>query len=189
MGIEEIQAVIEGMLFASGDVLSVHTIAQVLEIDKGMAASILDRMAEEFNKDNRGLRIIKVNDGYQLSTRPEHFEYIKRLFEPKSRLPLSQAALETLSIVAYNQPVTRVEIEQIRGVNSDSSLGTLLERDLIREAGRLDAPGKPVLYETTEEFFRAFGYESALDFREQNKPPEPEPVDSGNEDETGDTQV
>ena len=98
-----------------------------------------------------------------MCTRPEHFEYISRLVEPRQKQALSQAAFETLAIVAYNQPVTRARIEMIRGVNSDSSIATLIERNLIREAGRLDSPGRPMLYETTEEFLRSFGFKSVRD--------------------------
>lgn len=105
----------------------------------------------------------EIDGCYQLCTRPEHFEYISRLVEPRQKQALSQAAFETLAIIAYNQPVTRARIEMIRGVNSDSSIATLLERNLIKEAGRLDSPGRPMVYETTGEFLRSFGFRSVKD--------------------------
>ena len=98
-----------------------------------------------------------------MCTRPEHYDYIKKLFEPRQNQGLSQAAYETLAIIAYNGPVTKAKIEQIRGVNSDSSITRLIERNLIKEAGRLNSPGKPILYETTEEFLRCFGFKSLSD--------------------------
>lgn len=105
----------------------------------------------------------EIDGSYQLCTRFEHYDYIRRLFEPRQKQALSQAAFETLAIIAYNQPITRNKIEQVRGVNSDSAVTRLVERNLVREAGRLDSPGKPVLYETTEEFLRSFGFKSTAD--------------------------
>ena len=120
-------------------------------------------MALKLQNSQRGILMREIDGSYQLCTRPEHFEYISRLVEPRQKQALSQAAFETLAIVAYNQPVTRARIEMIRGVNSDSSIATLIERNLIREAGRLDSPGRPMLYETTEEFLRSFGFKSVKD--------------------------
>ncbi len=163
MEIKEMEAVIEGLLFAAGDPLELGKIAEILEIDKKSAKLILSNMVINYRNSKRGVMIREIDGSYQLCTRFEHYEYIRRLFEPRQKQALSQAAFETLSIIAYNQPVTRTKIEQIRGVNSDSAVVRLIERNLIREAGRLDSPGKPMLYETTEEFLRSFGFKSVSD--------------------------
>lgn len=143
--------------------MPVARIAEILDLDKSTAKRFLANMALKLQNSQRGILMREIDGSYQLCTRPEHFEYISRLVEPRQKQALSQAAFETLAIVAYNQPVTRARIEMIRGVNSDSSIATLIERNLIREAGRLDSPGRPMLYETTEEFLRSFGFKSVKD--------------------------
>ena len=163
MDIREMEAIVEGLLFAAGDPVPVARIAEILDLDKSTAKRFLANMALKLQNSQRGILMREIDGSYQLCTRPEHFEYISRLFEPRQKQALSQAAFETLAIVAYNQPVTRARIEMIRGVNSDSSIATLIERNLIREAGRLDSPGRPMLYETTEEFLRSFGFKSVKD--------------------------
>lgn len=163
MEIKEIEAVIEGLLFAAGDILSLEKISEILEVDKKTTRLILNNMIINYQNSKRGIMLREINNGYQLCTRFEHHEYIKRLFEPRQKQGLSQAAFETLAIVAYNKHVTRAKIEQIRGVNSDSAITRLVERNLIKEAGRLDSPGKPMIYETTEEFLRSFGFKALSD--------------------------
>jgi len=163
MDIKEMEAVVEGLLLAAGDPVPLEKLAEILEIDKKTAKRFLDNMALTLHNSKRGILMREVDGSYQLCTRPEHFEYIARLVEPRQKQALSQAAFETLSIIAYNQPITRAKIEMIRGVNSDSAIVRLLERNLIREAGRLDSPGKPLLYETTDEFLRSFGFKSIKD--------------------------
>jgi segregation and condensation protein B len=163
MDIKEMEAIIEGLLFAAGDRVSLERIAEILELDKKTARLILNNMMATIKNSKRGILLREIDGSYQLCTRPEHCEYISRLVEPRQKQALSQAAFETLSIIAYNQPITRARIEAIRGVNSDSSITTLLERNLIKPAGRLDAPGKPIIYETTEEFLRSFGFKSVKD--------------------------
>lgn len=163
MEIKDIESVIEGLLFASGDPLSLEKIAEIIAMDRKTARLIVNDMIITFQKSRRGVMIREIDGSYQLCTKFEHYEYIRRLFEPRQKQALSQAAYETLAIVAYNQPVTRARIEQIRGVNSDSAITRLVERNLIREAGRLESPGKPMLYETTEEFLRSFGFKSKAD--------------------------
>lgn len=163
MEIREMEAVIEGLLFAAGDPLELEKIAEILEIDKKSARLILNNMVINYGNSKRGIMMREIDGSYQLCTRFEHYDYIRRLFEPRQKQALSQAAFETLAIIAYNQPITRNKIEQIRGVNSDSAVTRLVERNLVREAGRLDSPGKPVLYETTEEFLRSFGFKSTAD--------------------------
>lgn len=163
MDIKEIEAVIEGLLFAAGDPLPLQKLADILEMDRKTTRLLMNNMAISLQNSKRGIMLRELDESYQLCTRPEHAEYIRRLVEPRQKQSLSQAAFETLSIVAYNQPVTRAKIELIRGVNSDSAISRLLERNLIQEAGRLDLPGKPLIYETTEEFLRSFGFKSTKD--------------------------
>lgn len=163
MEIKQIEAVIEGLLFAAGDPLSLDKISEIMEIDKKTTRLILSNMIINFQNSRRGIMIREIDGKYQLCTRFEHYEYIKKLFEPRQKQGLSQAAFETLAIIAYNKPITKAKIEQIRGVNSDSAITRLLERNLVREAGRMDTPGKPMLYETTDEFLRSFGFRSTAD--------------------------
>ncbi len=157
------QAVVEALLFASGDELPLERIAEVLNLDRKTAKMLMNRMIDDFRASNRGLMIREINGSYQLCTKPEYYDYICMMMEPRQKQALSQAAYETLAVIAYNQPITKAKIEHIRGVNSDSAIAKLLERNLIREAGRLDAPGKPYLYETTDEFLRVFGFRSLRD--------------------------
>lgn len=163
MEIKEVEGIIEGVLFAAGDPVPLAKLSEVLEIDKKAIKLILNNMILNYQNSKRGILLREIGGAYQLCTRPEHYEYIRKLVEPRQRQALSQAAYETLAIIAYNQPVTRIKIEQIRGVSSESSITRLLERNLIKEAGRMDSPGKPILYETTEEFLRSFGFKSLLD--------------------------
>lgn len=156
----ELKSIIEGLLFAWGDPLSLKDISSVLELNRRETQVILDEMIEEFNYLRRGIQILKVNDTYQLATRSEHFEYLKKLSVPKESKTLSSAALETLSIIAYRQPVIKSEIEVIRGVKSDKAISTLLEKGLIKEAGRLEKTGRPRLYKTTDDFLKCFGLQS-----------------------------
>ena len=162
MDISKMEAVIEALLFTAGDVLPLEKIADAVQLDKKTTKLILNDVILNYQKAERGITIREIDGGFQLCTKPEYCEYIKRLHEPRQRQGLSQAAFETIAIIAYNQPVTKAKIEAIRGVNSDSSVTRLLDRNLIKEAGRMDAPGKPILYETTEEFLRSFGFR-ALD--------------------------
>ncbi|HHW32409.1 MAG TPA: SMC-Scp complex subunit ScpB [Clostridiaceae bacterium] len=163
MRTEELEGIIEGLLFVSGDELPLGKISEILEIDQKVVKGIIDNMIQKINNSDRGIMIRKINNAYQLCTNSKYYEYFTKLQEPRQKQQLSQAAFETLSIIAYNSPITRAKIEAIRGVNSDSAIATLIERNLIREAGRMDAPGKPILYEVTEEFLRCFGYSSLKD--------------------------
>lgn len=157
---KEIFGIIEALLFVWGDPLSIEDISRVLEIDKKVVKEIMSEMIDEFNYNRRGLQIVQINNKYQLSTRKEHFDWIKKLCVPKRNKSLSSAALETLSIIGYKQPITKAEIEAIRGVKCDKALYTLIERNLIEEKGRIDKPGKPIIYGTTDEFLRYFGLKS-----------------------------
>jgi len=163
MEIREIEAIVEGLLFVAGDPVPLARLSEILEIDKKSLKLILNNMIINYQNSGRGIMMREIDGCYQLCTKPEHFGYIRKLVEPRQKQALSQAAYETLAIIAYNQPVTKSKIESIRGVNSDSAIARLLERNLIREAGRLEAPGKPILYEVTEEFLRSFGFKSLAD--------------------------
>lgn len=153
-------AIIENILFISGEPIKSNEIAKTLDISKTTATKIMDKMISCFDFERRGLQIIQINDTYQLATRPQYAEYIHKFIEPRQRERLSQAALETLAIIAYKQPVTRMDIEAIRGVKCDNLLSTLLDKGLIKEVGRLDAPGRPILYGTTDLFLKRFGLTS-----------------------------
>lgn len=163
MEITEIEAIIEALLFTTGDALSIDKISEVIDVDKKTTRLILASLIDKFQNSERGIMIREINNSYQLCTKPIYSNYIKKIFEPRQKQGLSQAAFETLSIIAYKQPITKAKIEVVRGVNSDSAVSKLLERNLIKEAGRLDAPGKPILYETTDEFLRSFGFKSIGD--------------------------
>ena len=163
MDLAEIEAIIEGLLFAAGDAVSLDRISDILGVDKKTVKSIMGNMIVKWQNSGRGLMIREIGNGYQMCTRHEHYDYIKKLAEQRQRQGLSQAAYETLAIIAYNGRATRAKIEHVRGVNSDSAIEKLLERNLIRDAGRLDLPGRPVVYETTEEFLRCFGFKSLAD--------------------------
>lgn len=160
MKLNEIQAAIEAILFVSGEAVPLTKLAQAVGVNKRTVASLIKNMMEEYKKENRGIQIIEIEGSYQLCTKAQCFEYIQSMFKDEKKSGLSQAALEVLAIIAYKQPLTRAEVEAIRGVNSDWAINKLLEKQLIKEVGRMDAPGKPILYGTTEEFLRSFGFKS-----------------------------
>lgn len=152
-------SVIEAILFVSGEPLDLKEISQIIECDKKYTEILLEELKDVYEDSARGIKLIKLNNKYQLVTKPEFSNYIEKLLKTNVRQALSQASLETLAIIAYNQPVTRVNIDEIRGVKSDSAIFNLLERKLIQECGRLDVPGRPILYSTTYEFLRHFKLE------------------------------
>ena len=154
---KKIEAIIEGVLFAAGSEVAADKLCEILETDKPTIRALLSGMMDEYDYNRRGIHIIQVGDAYQMCTRPEYADYIGRLAEPQRAQALSAAALETLAVIAYRQPVTRPTIEAIRGLNCDKPIDKLLERGLIEERGRLNAPGKPILFGVTPEFMRAFG--------------------------------
>ena len=154
------KAIIEAILFAAGREVDVSEFMSALEISSDEVIQIIQQMREEYAKEDRGIEIIQVNGAYQMCTKKEFYEYIYPIFDKRAKPKLSQAALETLAIIAYNPRVTRAEIESIRGVNSDGTIYKLLDYNLIEEAGKLDAPGKPMAYKVSNEFFRMFGISS-----------------------------
>ena len=164
------KAILEGILFASGEAVPVKRLAQVMEMSERETENLLNEMAEQYNSsDERGIYLIRLEDSYQLCTKREYYEYIHRLKEKARRAALTNAGLEVLSVVAYNQPVTRSTVEFIRGVNSDGPINNLVASGLLEEKGRLDAPGRPILFGTTEEFLRCFNLSSLSDLPEIDK--------------------
>ena len=148
---------IESLLFSAGEPLSAKDISKILYDDLGFIKDILNEMMERYDKtSSRGIKLIMLNNMYQLVTKPCNGEYVQRLLKKNVRQSLSQASLESLAIIAYKQPITRIEIDEIRGVKSDSALQRLVEKGLIEETGRLDVIGRPILYGTTNEFLRHF---------------------------------
>ena len=166
MEIEKTKAIIEAILFASGRVVTEEELMLSTELPKEDLQNIIKNMQEEYKNQNRGIEIIKVDNGYQMCSKTELYEYIYPILDKRAKPKLSNAALETLSIIAYNPRTTRPEIEAIRGVNADAAIYKLLEFGLIEQAGKLDVPGKPMSYKTTTEFLKMFGYSSLDDLPE-----------------------
>ena len=158
-----LKGVVESILFTFGDAVELKKIANALEIDEDTAKNLIYELMESYNKSEHGIKIIELGDAFQMCTKPETYDYLVRIAKQPKKITLSDVQLETLSIVAYRQPVTKLEIEKIRGVNSNHAMNKLVEIGLIEEVGRLDAPGKPLLFGTTEEFFRRFGIQSLDD--------------------------
>lgn len=174
------EAVAEAMLFAAGDVVSLEDLAMVLTLKYKEVEKVMDRLEARYEAQNGGIMLRRVDKGYLLSTRPELHEDMRVYFEETSTAPLSRAALETLTIIAYNQPITRGGLEIIRGVNSDSVLAKLVERGLVCEKGRSESPGRPMLYGTTELFLKSTGLSSLADL-EKYDPGIPAPENTPDE--------
>lgn len=166
MEVEKVKSIIEAILFAAGRQVSVKELMLILEMAQEDIESIIAAMQEDYKNEKRGIEIIKVDDSYQLCTKKELYNYIYPVLDKRSKPNLSNAALETLSIIAYNPKITRAEIESIRGVSVDACIYKLLEYGLIEESGKSDLPGKPMTYITTNEFLRMFGYSSLNDLPE-----------------------
>ncbi|SHE54216.1 segregation and condensation protein B [Caldanaerobius fijiensis DSM 17918] len=162
---DELKGIIEGILFISGSKISKKDLIDFFSLDEKRLNLLIDQINEEAKVKKRGIMISKLNDGYQMCTNPEFHKYISEFYRMEKELELSQAALEVLAIIAYNQPITRQQIEEIRGVRSDKAIATLLDKDLIMEVDRLDTIGHPILYGTTEEFLRCFNLQSIDDLK------------------------
>jgi segregation and condensation protein B len=161
MSEEEAKASIEAILFAYGEPIALEKVGFVIGFEKDRTRRIMDEIILDYNNNSRrGIFVRNINDSYTLSTKPEMKDVLQRLFLPRNRPPMTQAAYETLSIIAYNQPVTRSQVESVRGVGSDSIIARLIEKNMIRECGTLDAPGRPALFETTDNFLKEFGLSS-----------------------------
>ena len=166
MEMKEIESAIEGILFASGEPVHVDRICVALELDRPTAEQVLQKLMDHYAYERRGIRLLHIEDSWQLCSAPDYAEYIRKAFEIRKPAKLSQPALEVLTIIAYYQPTTRAFVDQIRGVDSAYTMGLLLERKLIEECGRLQVPGRPHLYRTTRQFLRAFHLTSLEDLPE-----------------------
>ena len=158
MKIEEVKALIEAILFACGRPVEMKELITTLELPEEDIIKVLENMKNEYSCKNRGIELVKVENGYTLCSKKEFYDYIHPLFDNRAKPNISNAAMETLAIIAYNPKITRAEIEAIRGVNSDGTIYKLLDYNLIEETGKLDAPGRPGTYGVTSEFLRIFGF-------------------------------
>ena len=163
---KEIEAAVEGILFASGEPVHIDRICLAAELDRPTAELVLQKLMDYYSFERRGMRLLRLEDSWQLCSAPEYADVIRRAFEIRKPAKLSQPALEVLTIIAYYQPTTRAYVDQIRGVDSSYTVGLLLDRHLIEECGRLQVPGRPRLYRTTKAFFRAFHLNSLEDLPE-----------------------
>ncbi|SFG56792.1 segregation and condensation protein B [Lachnospiraceae bacterium C7] len=157
------KAIIESILFTMGESVELFKIANAIDLSKEKTKELLTEMKEEYDKSDRGITILELEDSYQMCSKPEMYEYLINIAKQPKKKVLSDVLLETLSIIAYKQPVTKAEIEKIRGVSCEHAISKLVEYKLACELGRLDAPGRPLLFGTTEEFLRVFGVKSLDD--------------------------
>ena len=163
---KEIESAMEGILFASGEPVAIDRICLALDIDRATAELVLQKLSDYYAYERRGIRLVRMEENYQLCSAPEYADVIRRAFEIRKPAKLFQPALEVLAIIAYYQPTTRAYVDQVRGVDSSYTVGLLLDRHLIEECGRLQVPGRPRLYRTTKAFLRAFHLNSLEDLPE-----------------------
>ena len=163
MNQKQIRAAVEAMLFACGDPIGAGKLAQAVQLPQLSVEAALEALREHYTREDSGLCLLHLNTRWQLATKTEWADCIRRLLDSRRSVPLGPAAMETLTVIAYNQPVSRAFIEQVRGVDSSSSVSGRLEKGLIEEAGRLDLPGRPVSFRTTDTFLRVFGLSSLAD--------------------------
>ena len=166
MDMRDFEAAIEGILFAAGEPVALDRICLAMEADVPTVEKVLQKLADHYSYERRGIRLIRMDNSYQLCSAPDYADIIRKAFEIRKPAKLSQPALEVLTIIAYYQPATRAYVDQIRGVDSSYTIGLLLERKLIEECGRLQVPGRPRLYRTTKNFLRAFHLNSLEDLPE-----------------------
>lgn len=164
----EQQKILEAMLFAAGDAVLLSKLAEALGCDIPVTRRLLTDMADRYKYEEAGIQLIEINDSFQLCSNPKYHDYAKSLLPKATKRNLTQTLLETLSIIAYKQPVTKSLIEEIRGVNADHAVNKLMEYGLVIEQGRLDAPGKPILFGTSEDFLRYFGLKTVDEFLRMN---------------------
>ena len=174
MELKELESALESILFAAGEPVGVERLCLGLDVDRNTVDNIAQQLMDKYRYERRGLRVIRLENSYQLCSAPEYADYIRKTLENRKPARLSQPALEVLAVIAYHQPVTRAYVDQIRGVDSSYTVGLLLERELIRECGRLAVPGRPILYQTTNNFLRSFGLASL-----EELPELPEPTKEG----------
>ena len=160
MKIEELIPAVEAVLFSGGEPVSIAQLSKALSAEPEEITAAADKLAERLNESGSGIQLLRLENSYQLASRTEYEEYIKTAFDMRRRTPLSQAAFEVLAVIAYNQPVTKAFVEQVRGVDCSGVISTLIEKNLIEERGRLELPGRPLLYGTTKNFLRCFSVSS-----------------------------
>ena len=177
----KLQSILEAVLFACGDPIELSKLSAALELDELAVGENLSYLADKYTQNNSGIRLLKLGDKYQLCSAAEFAPQIRAVMDHKRNTPLSQAAFEVLSIVAYNQPVTKAFIEEIRGVDCSAVIGSLCAKELIEEVGRLDLPGKPLVYGTTSNFLRCFSMESLGDLPKIPEPENEKDEESGSE--------
>ena len=183
--IRRLEGVIEAILFTMGDSVELLKIADAIGHDEDTTRKIVHQMMDKYETEDRGVRIIELENAFQMCTKKEMYEYLIRVAKQPRKYVLTDVLLETLSIIAYKQPVTKLEVEKIRGVKSDHAVNKLVEYNLVCERGRLDAPGKPILFGTTEEFLRRFSVQSVEDLPSLN----PEQVESFKEEAEEEAQL
>ena len=160
MEISKLEGIIEAILFTMGDSVEISKIAAAIEHDEETTRKLIHNMMDKYDKEDRGVKIIELENSFQMCTKSEMYEYLIKVAKQPKKYVLTDVQLETLSIIAYKQPITKIEIEKIRGVKSDHAVNKLVEYNLVCELGRLDAPGRPILFGTTEEFLRRFSVHS-----------------------------
>lgn len=173
---EDIYGAVEAILFASGTPVETDRIVQALELDTATVTQCIDELIKLYSSPQKGLKIIRMNKSVQMCTNKEYGVYVRKVMDMKKNTPLSQAAMEVLAVIAYNQPVTKAFVEQVRGVDCSGVVGSLCQKGLIEEKGRLELPGRPLLYGTTEHFLRCFSLESL-----EGLPPLPDPSEDSKE--------
>ncbi|MBE6798836.1 MAG: SMC-Scp complex subunit ScpB [Ruminococcaceae bacterium] len=178
MTVNEMIPAFEAVLFASGEPVEIDRFCQIFEVDDETVVSVMEMLRDRYENMNSAVKVIRLDFSYQLCTKKEYGDYIRTALDLRRRTPLSQAALEVLAVIAYNQPVTKAYVEQVRGVDCSGVVSTLVEKGLLEEKGRLELPGRPLLYGTTETFLRCFGLSSLDNLPEI-------PVDSTLEDQNG----
>lgn len=166
--LKEQESVVEAVLFTMGQSVEVRQLAAALECSEKEAAAAAERLRERYDQENSGMQILRLEDSYQMSTRSRYYSSLIRVASTPKKQVLTDVVMETLAIIAYKQPVTKADIEKIRGVKSDHAVNRLIEYNLVYEAGRMDAPGRPALFATTEEFLRRFGVSSTVELPEMN---------------------
>ncbi len=181
MNWSDAHAAAEGILFAAGAPVPLDLLAQVLKLDRAEAEGICRDLAADLADRNRGVRVIRLEDSFQMVSAPQWGEQVRAILTPRKPAKLSAAALETLSVIAYCQPVTRAYVDQFRGVDSAYTVGLLQDRDLIEECGRLEVPGRPILYRTTQQFLRVFGLAALDELPPLTKEVTPETAQDGRE--------
>lgn len=176
MKIKEMVSALEAVLFAGGEPVEAARLCEVFEIDDETLSKVATLLNNKLEDSQSGITLLHLSDSYQLASRKDYAEYVKKAFDIRRKAPLSQAALEVLAVIAYNQPVTKAFVEQVRGVDCSGVVSTLVEKELIVEKGRLELPGRPLLYGTTNTFLRAFSLSSLKDL-----PPLPQELETGTE--------